>query len=426
MVAPAGRVDLGRPSEFARRDDQRIVEHAPVLQVFEQRAIGVVHHRPQVILHRADGGERLRTVDVPGEFVKDGLKHIDRHEAAAALDQPPRQQAPLAEPVPPVFVAERVGLGAELEGFARLGGRHQRVGLLEIGVQKLGVRAVLKSFDGAVDHASQLSPPVDAHGGNVVGRQKVGHLEVRVRRVGIQHEGVERLAEKSGVLPVRHIAAGGPHGARNQNVRRNVALRPQEFGGHATDMRILDAALKEPAGLHHLMPGIVDGCGGVIDGTEHGELVGIPRHARENFRNLHARHVGRERLVGAADFRRRFRLHVPGIQLAGRAQQEDENTVDVFVGLDRSFRLPAEVIGQAHPQQRQRAGMKKIAPPQAVAKFYRLFRIKPKHGCSYSRGAFYANHRDFRACQSFINAGPSYANPSGNLGGLPWILKICP
>jgi len=49
---------------------------------------------------------------------------------------------------------------------------------------------------------------------------------------------------------------------------RHVALRPFEVTEDAADMRMLQAAGEEPAGLHHLVARIVHSGGGVIDGTE--------------------------------------------------------------------------------------------------------------------------------------------------------------
>lgn len=45
-------------------------------------------------------------------------------------------------------------------------------------------------------------------------------------------------------------------------------LPPLKFGKHAADVRVFDTARKEPARLHHLVAGVVDG-GGIMIDTSH-------------------------------------------------------------------------------------------------------------------------------------------------------------
>ena len=51
-------------------------------------------------------------------------------------------------------------------------------------------------------------------------------------------------------------------------------------------MEDLDAAGKQSAGLHHLMAGIVDCRGGVIDGTDQREFIRMFGHLGEDFADL--------------------------------------------------------------------------------------------------------------------------------------------
>ncbi len=55
-------------------------------------------------------------------------------------------------------------------------------------------------------------------------------------------------------------------------------------------------------------------------------------HAREDFADLHAWHVRGNWPIGATNFRRGVGLGVPGIELAGAADQKEHDAVDVAVG----------------------------------------------------------------------------------------------
>src|SRR5205807_515729 len=118
---------------------------------------------------------------------------------------------------------------------------------------------------------------------------------------GGEDERVVGLAQVAGRLAVRHVAAGAAHGAGDEDVGGNLAATALEVAQDAADVGMLDAAGEEPAGLHHLMAGVVDRGGGVVDGADQGELVGQAGQAREDFADLHARNAGGDGPEGAAD-----------------------------------------------------------------------------------------------------------------------------
>ena len=96
-------------------------------EVVQERREGPIEGRQQlagVVVERAEG---RGTVAVPGHLVEDRIEHVDRDQAHAGLDQPPGQQAALAEGVPPVGVAKLLALAVEIEGVARRC-RDQRLG----------------------------------------------------------------------------------------------------------------------------------------------------------------------------------------------------------------------------------------------------------------------------------------------------------
>ena len=94
-----------------------------------------------------------------------------------------------------------------------------------------------------------------------------GTLKSGAEGVSVEDEGVTDLPQVSSRLAVRHVAARIADGMRHKHMRRHVAFRPLELGEHTADVRVLDAALKQPTRLHHAVAGIVDGGGFVIDGS---------------------------------------------------------------------------------------------------------------------------------------------------------------
>src|SRR5438034_728982 len=119
VVATAGGIDLGRAAELAGGDNQRRIEQPSLAEVLEERCESVVEHRPNQIAIATDRAEGRRAVYVPGDFVEDRLKHIDRNVADVALDQPTRQETSLPEAVHPVALPDLWGLLPELESLAR-------------------------------------------------------------------------------------------------------------------------------------------------------------------------------------------------------------------------------------------------------------------------------------------------------------------
>src|SRR5262249_57694266 len=88
-------------------------------------------------------------------------------------------------------------------------------------------------------------------------------------------EGWGRWAEEPGALAVRHVTAGTAHRPRQEHMRRYLAAPALQVTEHAADMRMLDAAGEQPARLHHLMAGVMDGGGRVVDTAEQRILVGM-------------------------------------------------------------------------------------------------------------------------------------------------------
>src|SRR5262249_34847995 len=116
VVAAPTRVDLRGPAELAHPDDQRRVEQPA-------RAEVVYQGRPRRVEDPAEALDRVEVlrVAVPtGRRILGDARERDLHERHAALDQPPRQEAALAEVVATVGVPQGGRLAVQLERFGRL------------------------------------------------------------------------------------------------------------------------------------------------------------------------------------------------------------------------------------------------------------------------------------------------------------------
>jgi len=142
---------------------------------------------------------------------------------------------------------------------------------------------------------------------------------------------------------VRHIAARVAYGAGKQHVRGDVSLRAAQLAQHAAYVRILDAALEQAPGLHHLMTRVVHSGGGVVNGTDEREFIGMPCGPGEDLADLDAVRAGLDRPVRTADLGRRVGLQVEGIEMAGAAVVEDDDA-GTNAGLGAGY-------GRLRPQQ---------------------------------------------------------------------------
>ena len=144
VIASAGRIDLGRAPEFAETGDEDVVEHAALEEILEQGRVGLIIHGRDLLFHLRHRDERLRPVDVPGEFVEDGEESIHRDEAHPVLNETAREQETLPDPVHPVTLAHGQGLLREVEGGAGFFTRHEPKGGMEILIEETGILARLE------------------------------------------------------------------------------------------------------------------------------------------------------------------------------------------------------------------------------------------------------------------------------------------
>ena len=345
-----------------------------------QRAVALVIHRRDDVLHACDRRERLRAVNVPGDFVEHGEERVDRDEPHARFDEPPREQATLAEAGHAVTLANFQRLLREIERFARLRARHQAIGRREIVIHQQPRSARLEILHRGVDDFAQLAASLQPRFADFLRRQQVGHFEIFLRRIGIQRERIVRLAEETGVLAVRQIAAGRPHRLRQDDVRRQFGFAAFQIFQRATGVRRVDAAGEQPAGLHHLMAGVVHRRRRVINTAHERKLVRDLGLQRKNLGDLNVGIVGADRLERPANFARRIGLHVPGVELARRAEIENHDAGFFVAALGhRAHRLHLRELRHAQADCAQRADLEKVAPRDSVARRDRTFSSYFKH-----------------------------------------------
>ena len=205
---------------------------------------------------------------------------------------------------------------------------------------------------------AQLAAALEPRLADLRRRQQVGHLEVRLRRIGHQHERIVRLAEEAGVLAVRQVAAGAAHRLGQDHVRRQIGLAARAGTQRAAGVRRVDAAGEQPAGLHHLVAGVVHGGGRVVAAADERELVGDASRAAGRFRRSRMPgDVGVDRLERPADLGRGVGLHVPGVDLAGRAEVEDHDHRALVVILGHGalgLELPSAAAATARSRRARR------------------------------------------------------------------------
>ena len=115
----------------------------------------------------------------------------------------------------------------------------------------------------------------------------------------MQLERVVGLAEEPAGLAVGHVPAAAAHQLGQDGERREVGLPASEVAHDRPDVRRVDAAGEESAGLHHLPAGVVDRRAAVVRRADQRELVGDPGEAGQDLGDLEARDLGGDRLERA-------------------------------------------------------------------------------------------------------------------------------
>ncbi len=187
-----------------------------------------------------------------------------------------------------------------------------------------------------------------------------------------------------------HVAAGRSDRPGQEDVRRNRAARAFELGQNRAHVRVLDAAAEEPARLHHLVAGVVDGCRGMVNRPHQRHLVHHAGEPREGFADLDAGDAGGDRPERAADLRGSVRLGVPRVELRGPSDQE-ERSMQLTSRWRRRPRpraartLSARAVpGRAW--QRRRPGGSRGGSETRGAADLRLLRVSLASACGFALG----------------------------------------
>jgi len=137
-------------------------------------------------------------------------------------------------------------------------------------------------------------------------------------------------------------------------------------------MRVFLAAATQVAGLQQLLARFVDRRGPVINGPYQGIPMGLSSHEWKMFANLHPWDIGPDGAKGAANILRGCRFQVPGIQMAGAANQKQKDTVNVFERtVGTGFHEFCE--RQAYSTRSQAADPEKVSPGQAITRLNAVF-----------------------------------------------------
>ena len=107
---------------------------------------------------------------------------------------------------------------------------------------------------------------------------------------------------------------------------------------------------------------------GVITGANERKLVSELRVQRKDLGDLNVRVIGLDGLERPADFARRIRFHVPGIELAGSAQIENQDDRLLVVALrDGAQRFEGGPVRECEAKGAERADLQEVAPRDTIA-----------------------------------------------------------
>src|SRR5687768_985109 len=107
MFSPADVVDLWAAPELPQANQQRIVEHPPLMEIADQRRERLIRWRGEPLAEM----RKVVRVGVPGwRVLRTLVVPVDADQRDSGLGQPAREQATLAEQVLSVSLASRCRL----------------------------------------------------------------------------------------------------------------------------------------------------------------------------------------------------------------------------------------------------------------------------------------------------------------------------
>ncbi len=302
VVASVGAVDFGRTAKFRADEHEGGGEHATLIQVPDEAGKGLIK------------GGRLAfegALDV-AVMVPAAIVHGDH--AHACLDEASCQQETLSGAVAAIFVAQLVGFGIEVKGFAGLAGADQAVGGAVEAVHRGECVGFFCGAEVLVHGGEKAAAAFEALVIHILWRREIAHGEAFVRWIA---------AERKGAVGAAHVAAalvGGKH-AWDGDVGRQVIPAAEFVGDDGAEAGELDRGARAIAGEHVVGATLVRRFA-MGHRADQGDLVQDLGAVLELLAHILSRHAfhGTE---GAAVISAGKRLGVPGLVLGHAARQVD-------------------------------------------------------------------------------------------------------
>lgn len=310
VVASEAGVNPWGAAEFAKRTNERGLEHAALLQIIEQSRHDVIEFGN----HLGVGLEVL-TVAVPPSAT-------DADEGDAGFNHAPSHEGLLSKEGRAVAIANpgRFLLDIE-EGFAA----HEAVDLgvgAGVALDELGVATLSKA---GAEEFLEIGPVavIDA-GDGVEPGDVVRHHSI------VQNHGGVAGAEKGG----RGVGIAAAFGLGiERDVAGNLAIAAFEFfGNDGAEVRVDLGGLVFATAQHHLGGGPVTSVSR-IERADHADFVHPLGHLRHQLGNVDAGNGGGNREIGTTGGAIGF--GIPGFELAGAAGEPKQD--DAFAGVLQGF-----------------------------------------------------------------------------------------
>ena len=199
-----------------------------------------------------------------------------------------------------------------------------------------------------VDLFEQIAPGVDSEWRLPWRRFEIFDLERRLGWIAVENERLMPAAEITGRLTVRRGCSRIPDLGGKKNRSREIAARTENARDDRSHERLNVRLGEIVSGHHEALAVFVGGAGLVIEAADQRDLVHHASHEGEMLADLNAGNVGPDWLELAADVAGGIGLHVPGIELPGRADQEKDDAVLNLGGgfVDRACRFQNGKEGQ--------------------------------------------------------------------------------
>ncbi len=271
MVAAGVLVDLGGPAEFGREHDERGFQEAAIGQIVEQRGhAGVERGRPL------------------GKIVEDVLVHVPGPEfhldaPHARLDQPPGEQASLAERRLAIAVTGPLRFLRDVEGL-QIDAAEQSRGVLVHLVVGGDLWTGMELLEVPIDPVGEREPSLELLLGEVGGAGRVLQAQFRVGHRHRPERGVEEAGPRMLVTVADEHVAG--------QVATPFPLHVQRPRTHRGVHDAVDLRVARPHEICALLVG--PGLGG--HRPDHGQPFGHPGEFRQMLAEQHAGRLRLDRL----------------------------------------------------------------------------------------------------------------------------------